>query len=184
MMDHPWIRRALWLTLAVLAALPYLPALDGPFVYDDKVEVVGNLAIRSFDDWRAVARYNVGRTLLIFTYAFDLQQHGFVPRGYHLTNLLLQGLSVGAAWFAAEAVLRRFAVGQAAPRALLVTAIWAFHPMLSESVAYITGRSEVLCGLFSFLAVGAWARAPTARRRGAPASACASAASARWSPPR
>jgi tetratricopeptide (TPR) repeat protein len=166
MMDHPWIRRALWLTLAVLAALPYLPALDGPFVYDDKVEVVGNLAIRSFDDWRAVARYNVGRTLLIFTYAFDLQQHGFVPRGYHLTNLLLQGLSVGAAWFAAEAVLRRFAVGQAAPRALLVTAIWAFHPMLSESVAYITGRSEVLCGLFSFLAVGAWARALNAEAEG------------------
>lgn len=166
MMDHPWIRRAFWITLAVLAALPYLPALDGPFVYDDKVEVVGNLAIRSFEDWRAVARYNVGRTLLIFTYAFDLQQHGFVPRGYHVTNLLLQGMAVGAAFFAADAVLRRFAVAQAGARAALVTALWALHPMLSESVAYITGRSEVLCGLFSFLAVGAWARALRAEAEG------------------
>ena len=46
------------------------------------------------------------------------------------------------------------------------TGIWAIHPMGVEAVTYITGRSESLCGLFCFSAMGLWATALRAEREG------------------
>ena len=40
---------------------------------------------------------------------------------------------------------------------LIAVGLWSLHPMASESVIYITGRSESLCALFSFLSIGSWA---------------------------
>lgn len=161
-----WLRRGLWLLISLLVLLAWWGGLDGPFVYDDKVEVIGNPTIRMLEEWRAIVAYNVSRPLLISSYAVDLSNHGFEPRGYHLTSLVIHLLAVGAALFLGESVARRCAH----PRPLLVAgaagALWAVHPMVTESVSYITGRSESLCGLFVFLSLGCWIRATGVEARG------------------
>ena len=159
-------RRLAWLALAAAVSLPYLASLDGPFVYDDKVEVAGNRAIRVFENWRAVLGYNVSRPLLVLSYALDWQRAGLDPRAYHVTSLVLHALSLGAAVFMADAVARLFGLTRPLLRALLAAGLWGVHPMGAESVAYITGRSEVLCGGFVFLALGAHAEAVLAEREG------------------
>jgi len=159
-------RRLVWLGLAVVACLPYLASLDGPFVYDDKVEVAGNRAIRVFENWRAVLGYNVSRPLLVLSYAFDWQRAGLDPRAYHITSLVLHALTMGTAVFMGDAVARLFGLTRPFLRAALAAGLWGLHPMGAESVAYITGRSEVLCALFVFLSLGAHAEAVLAERSG------------------
>ena len=159
-------RRLVWAGLAALACLPFLAALDGPFVYDDKVEVVGNRAIRVFENWRAVLGYNVSRPLLVLSYAFDWERAGLEPRAYHVTSLVVHALAVGSALFMADAVARLFGLTRPLLRAALAVGLWAVHPMVSESVVYITGRSEALCGVFVFLSLGAHAEAVRVERAG------------------
>ena len=39
-------RRLGWLAIAAAVAVLYWPIIDAPFVYDDKIEVIGNTTIR------------------------------------------------------------------------------------------------------------------------------------------
>ena len=91
-------RRLLWLGLVVLVLVPYLAPgvdiLDAPFVYDDKVEVLGKRAIRIFEEWRTILGYNVSRPLLMLSYAADFHRSGPDPAGYHVSSLLVHALAM------------------------------------------------------------------------------------------
>jgi len=152
-------QRLLWLTISALAAACYLGALDAPFVYDDKIEVIGNSTLRVAERWDVIVRYNLSRALLIVSYALNYQRFGLDPTGYHVTNLVIQTGAIGAALWMAHRVgaLARHPTPLLA--AGVATTLWAVHPVLVESVTYTTGRSETLCGLFVFLSLGAWAAA-------------------------
>lgn len=148
-----------WLLLVVLVALGWWGSLEAPFVYDDKVEVIGNRTIRLLEHWREIGAYNRSRPLLIFSYAWNFDREGFEPFGYHLTNLGVHVAAAGAAFSMLASVGRLLRVGHAVLRALAVVALWSVHPMVTESVTYTTGRSETLCAVFCFAAVAAWATA-------------------------
>ncbi len=158
-MSDTLARRFGFLLLGLVLVLLYLPVLDSPFVYDDKIEVVGNGTIRDLDQWRAIATYNLSRPLLVFSYAADFARHGLAPRGYHWTNLAIGVGALGAGLLLADAVLRLAGIGRPLARALVVAGLWALHPMATEGLTYITGRSESLCALGSWLSLWAWARA-------------------------
>ncbi|RME20322.1 MAG: tetratricopeptide repeat protein [Deltaproteobacteria bacterium] len=158
-MSDTLARRLGFLALAALLVLLYLPTLDSPFVYDDKIEVVGNGTIRDLQQWRAIATYNLSRPLLVFSYALDFARHGLDPRGYHWTNIAIGVGALGAGFLLAEAVLRLSGVDRPLARGLAVAGLWAVHPMATEGFTYITGRSESLCALGSWLSLWAWARA-------------------------
>ena len=163
-------RRLLWLGLVVLVLVPYLAPgvdiLDSPFVYDDKVEVLGNRAIRIFEEWRTILGYNVSRPLLMLSYAADFHRSGPDPAGYHVSSLLVHALAMLGALGLAEALARLLGLQRPLMRAAAIVLVWAIHPMCTESVTYVTGRSEALCALFSFAALAAWARALLAERGG------------------
>jgi len=163
-MSEAWWRRIAWLALVLALVALYLPVLDSPFVYDDKIEVVGNNTIRDLGQWRAIASYNVSRPLLVLSYALDFHAHGLTPRGYHITNLVIAALAVGAALLMAEALLVLARVERPLLRAAAAVALWALHPMATEGFTYVTGRSESLCALCSFASLWAWARALEAER--------------------
>jgi len=157
-------RRVIWVLLAALVVLLYLPVIDAPFVYDDKIEVVGNGTLRDLNQWRAVATYNVSRPLLVLSYAVDYHRFALMPRGYHITNLAVMVLCVGAALLLAEGLMRLGRLERPLLRAGVAVGLWALHPMGTEAITYITGRSESLCALFSFLSLGALAQALLAER--------------------
>jgi len=158
--------RLCWVAIGMVVALAYLNGLDAPFVYDDRIEVVGNGTIRDLGQWQAIVQYNVSRMLLVWTYAWNFHSYGLNPTGYHVFSLLVHLMAIGAALSMARSLGRLG--GSAFPLRAAVGAVglWAAHPMGVEAVTYITGRSESLCALFCFGAMGLWATALLAEREG------------------
>ncbi len=158
------------LFLFLLAASVYAPSLRGGFVWDD-VEVIE----KSLDTFTTrgmigqllpppaeskMARY--WRPVLYASYVVDGALWGRAPRGFHLTNVVLYGASVVALWAAFLLVLGALAPSTAPAGALLGAALFALHPMHVESVAWVSGRTDVLAGLFFFLALALHAKGRSA----------------------
>jgi len=152
---------ARWLGFAILTALVALAwsnGLHGEFTYDDKVEVIGNRTIRVLDDWWAIASYNYARPLLIATYAINFHFAQLAPLTYHIFDVLLQAVNAGLVMLlvyeGASLMGRRYGLRIG----LVVAGIWALHPLQTEAVSYVTGRSEQLCGTFFLLGLALWLR--------------------------
>ena len=151
-------RRALVAALLVLAiAAAWAVALHAPFTYDDRIEVVGNRTIRWLDAVGAIASYNTSRPLLIATYALNWRLGGLDPFGYHVLSAAIHALNALLAWRLASRLV-------SPERAALATTLWALHPMTTDAVTYVTGRSDALEATSWLVALTAWID----HRRGAP----------------
>ena len=146
------------LVLVGAVALAWGNILHGEFTYDDKVEVIGNRTIRLLENWRAILNYNWSRPLLIGSYALNYHFSGQEPFAYHAVDLLLQVANSVLALLLSLEIGKRLPVRRPLRFALVAAAFWALHPLASEAVAYVTGRSEQLAGTFALLGCWAWAR--------------------------
>jgi protein O-mannosyl-transferase len=135
--------------LAVAAALyvayqVYAPALGGPFVFDDIYQPYHRpdfpLALRA---WITGVR-----PLLMFSYWLNYQVSQ-TPGGFHAVNLLIHLLNSILVFFIARKFLQRESADWLLPA--FAAAVFLFHPIQTESVSYIAGRSEAL-SVFFFLA--------------------------------
>ncbi|MBK5298374.1 MAG: tetratricopeptide repeat protein [Vicinamibacteria bacterium] len=146
---------------AAFSALVYVNALDNPFVYDDFRTVLNNPSIEDVWAVGAIVYREMTRPVVNFSYALDRAISGGSLLGYHLTNVLLHVLNVLLLFHIARRTVEdqhaRMSVlpGRQPVRATVVAftaaATFGLHPMMTEAVGYISGRSEVLCGVF-FLA--------------------------------
>lgn len=170
-------RFGLFLALAVLGALVlyvYLPTLDqGWAPLDDELNFTSNPHYRGLSPdslrWMASTRL-AGHYIPLswFTLAVDYELSGMNPRGYHRTNLLLHLanalLFFALAWRLLGVASRGAEEGATVQPARLLgaffaAALFALHPLRVESVAWITERRDLLCGLFCLLAVHAYVSA-------------------------
>jgi Flp pilus assembly protein TadD len=164
----PW---ALGSFLAVAVILVYSNSFHGPFQYDDFVDIRDNVTIRHLWPLIGVFRFPQGgfitRPVANLTFALNYATGGLNPFHYHLTNLAIH---IGAS-LAFLGVLRRTLSlprfqarfsGQIPALSLVTAALWALHPLLTESVSYITQRYESLMGLFVLLTFYAVVRMATA----------------------
>ncbi|MBI2525709.1 MAG: hypothetical protein HYV93_06970 [Candidatus Rokubacteria bacterium] len=86
---------------------------------------------------------------------------GMDPWGYHLGNLLLHAANAGVFFLVARRLLAAgFATRDVSvlAGAALAALVFGVHPLRAESVAWVTERRDVLCGLFYLLAVLAYLR--------------------------
>jgi hypothetical protein len=132
---------------ALLGGVVYLNALRNPFVYDDHHTVVENASIAHVTDIRTIVFGALTRPIVNFSYAVDRAIWGATPLGFHVTNVLLHMLNIVLLFQLA----RRF--GKDDFTAFAAAALFAVHPMMTEAVGYISGRSEVLCATFFMLAL-------------------------------
>lgn len=165
--------------VAVLAAAVFAIAYGGPWIYDDHTLVERNGWIQSFTHWkrwfatdfwdvneeanRYAQRIRYWRPLITATYAVDWALGGGSTAVFHLTNLLWQAL---VAFLAFRALLRW--LGRPMP-AFVAALLFALHPTKAESVAWIAGRTDVVCTAALLLVAEAVAlrlRARTPRARG------------------
>jgi tetratricopeptide (TPR) repeat protein len=134
------------LALAV-AFQVYAPALNGPFVFDDAYLPMNSpqLADKGLGEWISGVR-----PLLMATYWLNHTIARASTFGFHVWNVLFH---VGNA-FLLFLVTRRLCrqAGVRADFAWFAAAVFLLHPMQTESVAYIAGRSETLSALFYFAA--------------------------------
>ncbi|MSP56916.1 MAG: hypothetical protein EXR69_15130 [Myxococcales bacterium] len=147
-MNLPRARAGTTVALAVVGAL-WATGVRAPFVYDDKVEVIGNPTIRLFSELGAMATYNVSRPLLILSYAVNWAIGGLDPVGYHVGSIAIHFVNVVLVGLILQRLVDRRV---AAATALL----WGIHPMCVQGVTYISGRSDALCALFWLAASLAW----------------------------
>lgn len=130
----------------VLAA--NLPSLQNGFVWDDAQNVINNEQLHSWGGlWRiwtdphATQQYY---PLVQTSWWIETQLWGTVPWHFHVGNIALHALAALLLW----ACLRVLAL----PGGWLAASLFALHPVQVESVAWITERKNVLCGVFFFAA--------------------------------
>lgn len=169
----PTAGRYRWLAAiaCLCSALLYLNALDNPYVYDDVRTVLDNPSIEDVGNVRAIVYREMTRPVVNFSYALDTALWGTpgVDRhqdlrllaGFHLTNLLLHAINILLLFHLARLMVGDLAArgrdpvtaGKATVIAFTAAAGFGMHPMMTESVGYISGRAEVLCGTFFLLAL-------------------------------
>jgi hypothetical protein len=153
-------RIALCASAAAAAGAVYLNALQNPFVYDDFHTVVDNPSIHTLANLRAVALYAVTRPLVNLSYAIDYAIWGGGPFGFHVTSIVIHMLNVALLF----AVTERLAPSKGRPYAAFCAAsVFAVHPLMTEAVGYVSGRSEELCAalfLAALLCGMRWLRDP------------------------
>ena len=146
--SSPWV----WITAAVALLVAfdvYSPAFDGPFIWDDRFQWFANSEFQSLGllSWMAG-----NRPLLMFTFWTNYQLGGEGPAGYHLLNFLLH-FATSALIVLILAKLLDHAGVEGKRRIVLSVfggALFLLHPLQTESVSYITSRSELLSGLLYF----------------------------------
>lgn len=135
--------------LAVVAAA-FANAIDNEFVYDDQILVVEDPAVRlPLSAGAAGLHYRPLRTL---SYRLDHAIGGLDPRVFHATNVAYHAVTV----LLVAALLARLEASAGAT--LLGAMIFAVHPVQADAVTYVSGRRDVLCGLFYVLGVLAYLR--------------------------
>ena len=144
--------------LACLLWFVYAPVTNHAFVeFDDPLYVTENPHVaRGLDaDGFAWAWTNdvafVWHPLTWLSYLASSELHGTERAGpWLLTNVLLHALTASALLIALALQTGRLGA------ALLVAALFALHPLQVEAVAWVSGRKDVLAGLFAMLTLAAY----------------------------
>jgi hypothetical protein len=158
--------------VGLLTLLVYLPSLLNNFVeLDDPTYILNNPYIRAFDGkflkWAFFDFYlSNWHPLTWISHALDYVIWGVNPLGHHLTSILLHAVNTAIVVLLAlqllEIVRERTAQGVAASflndRTVLIAAgvtglLFGIHPLHVESVAWVSERKDLLCGLFFLLSI-------------------------------
>jgi tetratricopeptide (TPR) repeat protein len=146
------------LGIAVVTAGIYAPTLGFGFLQlDDDRYVTENPWVqqglsRESLSWAATAQVPSNwHPLTLISYMVDVELWGLEPAGYHAENL---------AWHVLNALLLLWGLRRLTGRfwpSACVAALFAWHPLHVESVAWISERKDVLSTTFGLLALGAYA---------------------------
>ena len=156
-----WSRRDGWFVVALVAAvcLAYQPAWRAGFIWDDDAHVMPPELRGWHGLWRIWFEIGAVQQYYPLLHTVSWLQYPFFgdnPLGYHLFNIGVH--AADAVLFGL--VLRRLRV----PGAWLAAGIFALHPVMVESVAWITELKNTLSGLFYLLATLAYLRFDAGRR--------------------
>jgi tetratricopeptide (TPR) repeat protein len=148
-----WLRLSLMpaLALVVMTLAAYTPVLSAGYIWDDDLYVTANASLRTaqglYDIWFRLGSTTMYVPVVFTTLWAQYQLWGLDPVGYHAVTLGFHLASVLLLW----RFLRKLDVGGA----WLAAALFAVHPVMVESVAWITelknGQSALL-GLLALLA--------------------------------
>lgn len=152
-----------WRAALLVAAgfLIYANTLTAPFLFDDLNSIVNNTQIR--DIWPLSVPLSpprdtpvAGRPIVNLTFAVNYAIHGLDLQGYHLVNIAIHVLAALALFGVVRRTLTlprlaaRFG-GASTNLAWACALIWMLHPLQTESVNYLSERTESLMGLFYLL---------------------------------
>src|SRR3989344_4595423 len=147
-----WIREHILLFLFIVTFLLYTPSLFGQFVWDDEDFVYANTYVQQFQidkffienaiAGRGGKQSNYYRPIQETIYAMEYKIVGQNPFLYHLNNNVLHALVVVVLY----AVLLK--IGIPYLTALFAVLFFAIHPVQTEAVSYISGRSDMLYVFF------------------------------------
>lgn len=150
-----WKRHRLALLLLWgLTLLAYSNSFRAELIFDSQIAVARDPRVRAVTSdniskilnqgyWYRFSTTGLYRPLTTFSYLFNyaVLGNGTRPGGYHVLNLALHMINVALLYFLA------FLIMEGTWPALAAAAIWAVHPILTESVTNIVGRADLIAGL-------------------------------------
>lgn len=137
----------------------YWPVLGHEFVWDDRSYLVDTPALAGPSQWKEALFHpgtgeTVFRPLTLLTFAVQLWSGQLAPRPHHLVNLLIHALNVFLVVLLAWRLLARDSSSSfRAATALVCGLLYGFHPALTEPVAWIMGRFDLMMTSFLLLAL-------------------------------
>jgi len=152
--------RILFITaLVACATLPYLNILINGFVYDDDAQVIENPYVRSFRYLKEIFTTNVWsfsgvvvsnyyRPVMTLGYLVCYKLFGMQAYGFHLVSLLLHVLVVCLVFVLTERLTGNRVC------AFVAGALFALHPVHTESVAWIAAVTDLEVTFFYLLTFG------------------------------
>jgi tetratricopeptide (TPR) repeat protein len=139
--------------------LAYANSFQGVFQYDDFGVIVDTARVHSWSAWWSASAHGGLRPLLNLSYAFSWLTGGGAPFAFHVFNLLVHLSNIVLVHALAGLFLRRHdPTHDWRPAALWTALLFAVHPLHSEAVTYLCGRSAALMALFYLAALLAHAR--------------------------
>jgi tetratricopeptide (TPR) repeat protein len=147
--------------IVVAGVIVYSNSLAAPFIFDDRTAILDNQQIRQL--WPLSVPLSppnntpvAGRPIVNLSFALSYAIGGLEPRAYRLTNLAIHMLAALTLFGLVRRTLLlpslRTRFGEhATTLAWSAALIWALHPLPSETIDYVTQRTESMMGLFYLL---------------------------------
>jgi tetratricopeptide (TPR) repeat protein len=152
-----WLVAGICVALVAFVWFAFGQSTQFPFVnYDDPNYVTENPAVIHGLSWRGIiwafshVQGGNWHPITTISHMFDCGMFGLRPGAHHFDNVLLHG----SATIALFLVLRRLT--GALWRSAFVAAVFAIHPLRTESVVWIAERKDVLSGFFFMLTLAAY----------------------------
>lgn len=151
--DEKTVRHIVVLAILVLSAIMYLPSLSDSFIWDDieTIDYNGMLRIGTLRQifcqpfassfFAYVGPVPYYRPMCVLSWQILYKIFGLRAFYFRLFSLCVYFLCIISVWFLA----RRFIEEKSA---LFATAIFAFHPVHVENVAFVSALSDLIAGFF------------------------------------
>ena len=156
---------------ALAIALLWLPSLPASFQFDDWNVIVNEPRVHSLAAWwQSMPGI---RPLLKLSYALNLSIDGS-PIGFRVVNILIHALNATLVCSLLRTRGLRAGLSEvhASHAALLAALLFALHPVQTEAVTYISGRSSSLAACFCLLSLYCWVRSEESPRASGWLAAC------------
>jgi tetratricopeptide (TPR) repeat protein len=151
--------RIIALLLAFVTLVVYLPVTRDAFInYDDQLYVTENRTVQNGLTWAGVKwAFTTGHAsnwhpVTWLSHMTDCELFGLNPGAHHFVNVLFHAANTALLF-----VLLLHLTGTLWP-STFVAALFAWHPLHVESVAWIAERRDVLSTFFALLALLSYAR--------------------------
>lgn len=145
--------------IIILTAAIYANTLKNGFVYDDRaLTIVSNPGIKDLhnlpklltEEYFKISNEKTYRPVVTLTYFLDYAMFGLRPWGYHLTNILLHAINGGLLYLFLTLLFKNTPDHPSSPihYPLIISLLFAAHPVLTEAVNGISYREDLLAFLF------------------------------------
>lgn len=151
-------KKLIYLIVAIVSFVVYYNALNNDFVFDDESVVQNNQSIQKLSNipkfftaeegfHKVIGRYY--RPVVSSLYAIDFAVWGMSPFGFHLTNIIIHVIATLLLLMVLMKLFGDYKYGLLS--ALIGALIFAVHPIHTEAVSWVSGRTDSLAALFFLL---------------------------------
>lgn len=169
-------QRLIFLAILLATALVYSRTGHFGFIYDDGPLVVTNARVQHWSAFPGFFVHNTWsnlsnngyyyRPLLLTSFLVDHTLFGLRPAGFHLTNVAFHLLAICMLFLFTRRLLEQNAGRETDDArvppvtvAIIASALFAFHPIHSEPVAWIAAVNDPIMAATSLAALYCWLRA-------------------------
>lgn len=141
--------------IVLLISLAYFNSLQNPFIWDDQALIENNPYIKDFSHIKEIFTQhlfygsrtpsNFYRPLQSLSLVFDYSIWKMNPFGYHLTNILFHALTTISIY------VLIYLLSQSIFISLAASGLFAVHPVHTQAVTYIAGRSDPMASFFIYI---------------------------------